>query len=368
MTTRTLTLDEARRIAVRAQLLDDGPPGDLGAVTDRLTLVQLDPTAAVAPSADLVLRARLGTAYSPDDLRRAAEVDRTLFELRSREADHEPSVAMLRPTADMPLYLAGMALRQPGGPDRHPWLDANDGFRHRVLELLRERGPLVSRDIPDTADLPWQSSGWTHDRNVTMLLELLGTAGEVAVAGRRGRQRVWDVADRVYPAGLTAVPMDEARRRRDARRLRALGLARARVVGAAGAPVLVEGTDGEWRLDPDATADGFGGRTVLLSPFDRLVHDRVRTQELFGYEYTLEMYKPKAQRRWGFFALPVLSRDRLVGKLDATTDRRAGRLVVHALHLDVPLDRRARAAVDAEVDALAAWLGLDGVSRGATSA
>jgi uncharacterized protein YcaQ len=101
------------------------------------------------------------------------------------------------------------------------------------------------------------------------------------------------------------------------------------------------------------------GRTALLSPFDRLVHDRVRAEQLFDFTYVLEMYKPVEQRRWGYFALPVLHGDRLVGKLDATADRKAGRLVVHAVHEDVPFTGETAAAVQAEVVDLAAWLGLE---------
>jgi len=126
-------------------------------------------------------------------------------------------------------------------------------------------------------------------------------------------------------------------------------------------PAEVEGTTGPWRLDPDATADGFEGRCSLLSPFDRLVHDRSRAMDLFDFEYTLEMYKPKEKRRWGYFALPVLYGDRLVGKLDATADHRASRLDVHAIHQDVRFTKAITAAVRAEVRALAAWLKLGDV-------
>jgi uncharacterized protein YcaQ len=101
------------------------------------------------------------------------------------------------------------------------------------------------------------------------------------------------------------------------------------------------------------------GRTALLSPFDRLIHDRVRTAALFDFEYILEMYKPAAKRRWGYFALPILHHDRLVGKLDAKADRKAGVLRVDAVHQDVRFTRAITADVDAEIDALAAWLGLD---------
>jgi uncharacterized protein len=101
----------------------------------------------------------------------------------------------------------------------------------------------------------------------------------------------------------------------------------------------------------------------LLSPFDRLVYDRVRAQELFDFEYTLEMYKPAAKRRWGYFALPILHGDRLVGKLDAIADRKASVLRVNAIHEDVKFTRATAKAVRAEIDELASWLGLDAVAQ-----
>jgi uncharacterized protein len=132
-------------------------------------------------------------------------------------------------------------------------------------------------------------------------------------------------------------------------------------VGEAGEPAVVEGTKGEWRVDPAALGDDFEGRTALLSPFDRLVYDRDRAQELFDFEYTLEMYKPAAKRRWGYFALPILHEDRLVGKLDATADRKASVLRVNAIHEDVKFTRATTRAVQAELDDLASWLGLSAI-------
>jgi uncharacterized protein YcaQ len=137
-------------------------------------------------------------------------------------------------------------------------------------------------------------------------------------------------------------------------------------VGDAGVPARVDGSDREWRVDPDAVGRPFTGRTALLSPFDRLIHDRVRTQELFGFDYLLEMYKPAAKRRWGYFALPILHGDRLVGKLDATADRRVGVLRVDAVHEDEPLDAAARDDVQQAIEGLAEWLGLD-VKRSGSS-
>ena len=115
---------------------------------------------------------------------------------------------------------------------------------------------------------------------------------------------------------------------------------------------------GEWRVDPSLLDEPFHGRTALLSPFDRLVHDSTRAQEIFGFEYQLEMYKPAADRRWGYFALPVLYGDRLVGKVDAKADRKAGVLSVNAVHEDVPFTRTMTAAVNGEIEELARWLGL----------
>jgi uncharacterized protein YcaQ len=217
---------------------------------------------------------------------------------------------------------------------------------------------MSSRDIPDTSDVPWESTGWRNDRNVTQMLEFLTARGEVAIAGRRGRQRLWDLAERVYPAGIVVTPAQEARAVRAERLLRALGITRPQMVGTAGVAAEVEGTTGDWRVDPDATAEGFQGRTALLSPFDRLIHDRVRARELFDFEYLLEMYKPKDQRRWGYFALPVLHRDELVGKVDATVDRKESVLHVHAIHPDVRLTRAMTAAARRELAELASWLEL----------
>jgi uncharacterized protein len=191
--------------------------------------------------------------------------------------------------------------------------------------------------------------------------------GEVAVAGRYRRERLWDLAERVYP-DVEPVPEEEALRIRDERRLRALGIARARSakvpmepndVGRAGEEAVVEGVKGSWRVDPTYLDAPFEGRAALLSPYDRLHYDRRRMADLFEFDYQLEMYKPEARRRWGYFALPVLHGDRLVGKLDATADRRHGVLRVHALHEDEPFSADVAADVHDEVEELARWLELE---------
>jgi uncharacterized protein YcaQ len=357
-----LTKAQARRIAVRAQLLDAPRPTELLTVVQRLTLLQIDPTAAIAPSADLVAWSRLGSTYQPAHLQQAVQEDRTLFE-------HD---ALVRPVSDLGLYLAGAA-EWPRYERTRAWFRDNDSFRRDILQLLERSGPLTSRDIPDTAVVPWASTGWTHNRNVTQMLELLMMRGEIAIAGRVGRERVWDLAERVYPADVVVPPVEEAERVKNERRLASLGIARQKTrampieptdVGEAGEPAVVEGVKGEWRVDPAALRADFEGRTALLSPFDRLVYDRVRALELFDFEYTLEMYKPAAKRRWGYFALPVLHHDRLVGKVDAIADRRASMLRVHAIHEDVKFTRTMTKAVQSELEDLASWLGLGAVETG----
>ena len=342
-------------MAVRAQLLDAARPKDLVSMVDRLTLLQLDPTAAIAPSADLVAWSRLGPSYRPEYLKQAHEQHRTVFELD----------AVVRPIRDLGLHLAG-ASERPHYEHSRNWLRANDRFRRDILKRLAS-GPLRSRDIPDTSVVPWPSTGWTNDRNVTQMLEFLMVRGEVAITARVGRERIWDLPERVYPPDVEVPSVEEATRRLNERRLGALGIARARTravsmepyeVGDAGEPAVVEGVKGEWRVDPAALGDDFEGRTALLSPFDRLVHDRVRALELFEFEYTIEMYKPaprgagattpcrsSTETGWsGSSTRPRIARLRSCGSTRSTrTCRSLGAM---------------RTAVEAEIESLAAWLGL----------
>jgi uncharacterized protein len=356
-----LSREEARRVAVQAQLLDSPRPTDLLSLVRHLTLLQIDPTAAVAPNAHLVAWSRLGSVYQPDQLRTALEEDHTLFEFD----------AMIRPIEDLPLYYRHPSDFWHRFEEPRNWVVANERFRRDVIARLRDAGPLVSRDIPDTAQKPWKSTGWTHNRNVTQMLEFLMMRGEVAIAGRRGSERIWDLAERVYPAGISTLSEEDAMRIRGERRLRSLGIARVKgpqqpleptAVGTVGEEAVVDGLKGTWRVDPETVervrSRPFTGRTALLSPFDRLTYDRKRALELWDFEYTLEMYKPVQLRRWGFFALPILHHDQLIGKADLTADRKAGVLRVNAIHRDVNFTKAMTDAVSVEIADLAAWLGL----------
>jgi uncharacterized protein len=358
-----LTRADARRIAVQAQLLDAQRPPALLDTVRHLTFLQVQPTATIAPSADLVAWSRLGSTYAPNELE-DARAGGALVELRG----------MIRPSEDVALYRADMARwdtaergELPGWrASQRDWVRANDACRRDLFDRLRASGPLPARELPDTCAVPWRSSGWNDARNVTLLLEFMEQRGEVAVAARTNGERSWDLAERLYPDD-PVVPAAEAAVRRNELRLRSLGIARGRGpecpvepqdVGDAGEPAVVEDVKGTWRVDPSFLDRPSAGRVALLSPFDRLVYDRKRMRELFGFDYQLEMYKPAAKRRWGYYALPILDGDRLVGKLDATADREAGVLRVDAIHEDEPFSEELLTAVHREIADLAGWLGL----------
>jgi len=359
VTVHQLSRRDARRLAVRAQLLGRERPAGLMEMVRGLTLVQLDQTAAVAPNADLVAWSRLGSSYSPAELAEALAT-LELLELRG----------FARPSESLALFRAEMEAWPGTGPllewqeDRRGWVKANEGCRLDILERLRQDGPLIMRELPDTCVVPWKSSGWTNNRNVSQMLEFMIQRGEVAIAGRDGRDKLWDLATRVYP-DEPAIPIEEARRIRDGQRLRSHGILRVKGescpgepldAGVAGERAVVDGVRGEWRVDPELLGQPFAGRTALLSPLDRLVYDRKRIRELFEFDYQLEMYKPVAKRRWGYFALPILHGDRLVGKVDATSDRKAGVFRVDAIHEDAPFSKALSAAVHRELQDLANWL------------
>lgn len=353
-----LTVREARRLAVMAQLLDAPRPRDPLDVVRHLTTLQIDLTRRVAPSPDLVLWSRLGRAYRPSDLDALLDSGRVV-ELQGH----------YRPVEDIALYRAEMA-QWPQRAHEVQWVAANDACRRDILEVLRSDGPLPATALPDTCVQDWRSSGWTNTKNVQRMLDFMEARGEVAVVSREGGARQWDLAERVWP-DEEIMPAEQAETERDRRRLVSLGIARPAGpecpaesidVGDAGEEATIEGVRGTWRVDPDLLgrlrSDGFRGRVALLSPIDRLIFDRRRMVEIFGFDYRLEMYIPAAKRRWGYYALPILDGDRLVGKVDSTADHAAGLLRVHAVHQDEPFGAGRRAAVEREIRSLAGMLGL----------
>jgi uncharacterized protein YcaQ len=253
-------------------------------------------------------------------------------------------------------------------------MKANEPFRAYLLAELQARGPRRSRELEDRSLLPWppvgvgvrgpsgRSGGWNDGRNVGQMLEFMAARGEIAISSRDGNERIWDLAQRVVPVGQPEITYEDAARIRSERRLRALGIARPKVVGCIGVPVEVEGVEGQWVADPTLLARAFNGRTAILSPFDRLVHDRQRLLDLFGFDYRLEIYVPPAKRRWGYYVLPVLNGDRLVARVDAKADREKSVLSVPSMYMEGNTGARDVAMVHSELHELASWLGLDRVS------
>jgi uncharacterized protein YcaQ len=274
--------------------------------------------------------------------------------------------------------------RYPRGERARPryireWLAANARFHRYVLRELRRRGPLLSRELEDRSDVQWRTGGWNDGKGLGRMLDILWFRGEIAIVGRRGNERVWDLASR-------RLPQDEPRWRTRAvahavveRGLRRKGVARREQFGAmfdgvppgadeafralvrdgVAAPVRIAGLDGEWWAHREVLERPTGvRRTVLLSPFDRLVYDRERTAELFGFRYRLEMYVPPARREYGYYVLPILRGTDLIGRVDATAERDAGVLRVDAVWAERGAPAEAGPDVARALRDVATWLGL----------
>jgi uncharacterized protein YcaQ len=353
--THQLTRDQARRIAVRAQLLDAARPGDVVEVAEQLGYIKIDPTATIAPCEHTVLWSRIGWSYESGQLQKAVELDRLLFEFDGA----------FRPVSLLPMMLPAMR-RWPRRESSRQWLDANSRFRKDVLARLKAEGPLLASQIPDTAQVSRAPDGWSGSSQVPHMLDFLMRQGTVAIAGREGRHRRWDLAERVYPGNLPEYGDEEAARLLEQRRLQSAGLAKEGVrwwnaVGKSGEPATVEGSNWKFRIDPEALAsldEDDGGRVAFLNPYDSLLFDRPRLVEVFEFEYILEQFKPKPQRKYGFFAHPILMGDRFVGMLDAEVDREREVLRVNAVHEFLPFEPEETEMVRAEIEELGQWLGL----------
>jgi uncharacterized protein YcaQ len=303
----TVTLAQARRIAVRSQLLDGSARGVLATVR-RLGFLQIDPISSVAPPQRLVLWSRLG-AYDSAELDRLLWEERKLFEWG----------AFIWPIEDFPLIRArmrrrrGKAMYEQRGTE---FLRENARFKRHLLRELDQHGPLLSREIEADLMVSRDSHPWWGSRKVTLMLELLEGRGVVAIVGRRGKQRLWDLADRWYPEA-ESISWPEAKQLLEEKRFRSLG---------------VKFEQGTWRVHPDAEDGPVPQRVTFLSPFDRLIHDRDRAEALWDFHYRLEMYVPKAKREYGYYVLPILRGDRLIGRIDPVLDRKTGVLKVNSVH------------------------------------
>ena len=326
---RLVSLEEARRIAVRAQLLDGRARGVLDTI-HRLGFLQIDTVATVATPQELVLWSRLGS-YDTGELDRLLWVDRKLFEWN----------AFIWPIEDLPLIRARMRARARSSKYRwerwgNEFLDRNRGFRRYVLRELERNGPTLSRDLEDRSVDAKEDRRWYGTRNVGIMLDLLHWRGQVAIVGRRGGQKLWDLAHRWYPETETvSIRVAEGILRE--KQFRALG---------------VRLTKAGWEAHPDVSDEPVPDRVTLLSPFDRLVYDRDRAEALWSFRYRLEMFVPQAKREYGYYVLPLLVGDRVVGRAEPRFDRKRGTLDLLGAWGDTT-------RLDEALDGLAAWLGAE---------
>jgi uncharacterized protein YcaQ len=370
-----LSRRRARQLAVTGQVLDAPRPGSIEEVVRRLGEVQIDPTSTVARTEQLVLFSRLGRRFRVAELERLLWSERTLFEYW----------AHIVPTADLPIHRISMRRYPHGSWKRREyvrrWLEANDAFVRYVIGELRRRGPLRARDLENRAAEGWRTGGWNDEgQNVPMLLDILWLQGRVMIVGRDGQQRIWDLASRSLPR-VPARPASTIAADLVDRQLRARGLERPERIGTLFdgpvptrdtairrhlrdgliVPIEVEGLPGRWVAHRDLLDTTFRGRTMLLSPFDDLISDRERTERLFDFRFRLEIYVPKAKREFGYFVLPILRGDRLVGRIDPLYERKAGVLHVQAIYAEPGATPSDWPPAERAIDELAAWLGADEV-------
>jgi uncharacterized protein YcaQ len=394
MTCRTLTPALARRLAITRQHLA-GPRAPAAAADDILNVVrdlgclQIDPIGVVARSPLLVLWSRLG-AYDRAHLDALLWRDRKLFEYWA----HCASIVL---TEDYPIHRALMRTYATGYSawDRRvrAWVAQNDSLRRTILSALRREGPLLGRELGVENTRGGPSIGWTSGRQSARMLDYLFMTGKIMVAGRDGIQKIWDLSARVLPAWAPREKLSarEIVRRAAQRSLRALGVATPRQIErhflrgryANLAKVLLElekeqriervqisadgqAWKGDWYMHADdvplleeLSAGAWEPRTTLLSPFDNLICDRQRTQVLFDFDYAIEIYTPKPKRKFGYYVLPILYGDQLVGRIDPVMERARGVLKINAVYAEhaAPATRPAVRAMADAVERLAEFLG-----------
>lgn len=391
---RTLTPTIARRLAITKQhLAGKSPRPDADGIMQivrALGCLQIDPINVIARPQHLILFSRLG-AYDANWLDQLLWRERKLFEYWA----HCASIVL---TEDYPIHNLMMRTyaRDNSNWDRRvrKWLEDNAALRRAILTIIRRKGPTLSREFIQAGVEPkaWVSTGWTSGRNASRMLDFLWMQGKVMVVGREGIQKVWDLAKRFLPAWTPREKWSERQVVRQAaqRSLRALGVATPRqmqqhfirgryanlerVLAELADEKLIERVqiidDGEtWKGDWYIHADDiplveklwvgdWQPRTTLLSPFDNLICDRTRTKLLFDFDYTIEIYVPKSKRKFGYYVLPILHGDRLIGRIDAAMDRAHGVLNINAIYAEPHAPANAARSIRNAIENLAEFLGV----------
>lgn len=399
-----VTLEEARRLAVLAQRLA-GPR--LSATKEgmmelfhALNCIQIDPIRAVERTQLLVLWSRLG-AFNPALLDRLQQEERLIFEAWA----HCASFVL---TEDFPLFAHHMTDEYAGGGvwgERiRTWMEVNATLRQHILERLAAAGPLPTSDFEDVSVVPWESTGgWSNGRTVTRMLDFLYYNGTVLSVARKGNNKYWHLAEHWLPPETDRSEWAETDvvRRAASKSLRGLGIATAKQINnhfirkrypglterlaelqeeGVAVPARIVGADGEMWADKwlihheslpalDAIRRGeWQPRTVLLSPFDNLICDRERTQQLWDFYYRIEIYVPAAKRQYGYYVLPILHGDRLIGRMDSKLDRKSGVYTIHALYPENEADVTGETgqAIASSIGELVGWIGAKSLDLGET--
>jgi hypothetical protein len=376
---KTVSLTALRRIAIDAQGYASrsrrGTRREVEEAIRRLSCVQLDSITAVERSHRITIGARVGS-YPRETISGLLGQGR-IFEYWAHEA-------CLIPVEEWPLFRAVMRRH-------HPWrgdvLGQNPDLAEEVRAAVRERGPIASRDFDGKG-----GGGMWNWKPAKIVLEALWHSGEVVIAGRvSGFQRLYDLAERVIPREVLDAPEPD-----EATRLRELAVRAVRARGALTEAGIVE----HWRLRggtarirpavEELVRDGVlerlrvddGGAdvlvvsgtdldgprpttAVLLSPFDNLLWDRAFARRVLGFDHLIEVYKPAHERQYGYYVLPFLWRDRVVGRADLKAERRESRLVVKAFHLERGVRRSAALddALERALDRLRRTIGVELVVR-----
>lgn len=355
---REITREQARTIAIGAGLLDDDRPADVVEVAEQLGRIKIDPTRVIAPSEHMMMYSRIGEGYSPGDLKKALETDRTLFEYDG----------MIYPASLLPA-MYGIWRGTPRYPNNLAWLESNRAEANEILAELRALGPSPASALKPRYDVKFSDTdGWYGPNATPRLLEALSRRGEVAVSGRQSRNRIWDLAERVHGDAFgSTVSSEEGRAELERRTLAGLGIVRTNVgyhrIKDAGESVTIEGLPKTYQADPTAlekvlTEEAPPGRVSILNPYDWSLFDREKLQRIFNFEYTLEQFKKPHERVYGYFAHPILVGDRFPALMDAAVDRKEGLLRIGAIHELDELEPEEREMIDAELEALARWLGV----------
>ena len=390
MSIRTISPEVVRRVAIyRQHLAAERQPANAQGILQvarDLGCLQLDPISAVARSHTLVVFSRVG-AYDLKYLDQLMWEDRALFEYWA----HVASIVL---TEDYPIYHKRMIDYGQGedgwAKSVRDWVASNQPLHDFILSEIREKGARLSRELEQEGTHPegWVSSGWTSGRNVSRMLDHLWSSGVIMVAGRKGGQKVWDLTERFLPP---STPREELSEREITylaaqRAIRALGVAAIQHIRVhfirgryADLPAVLDdlqrdgkiervnvaGDKRPWYIHADdlpllerSESGEFNGRTVLLSPFDNLICDRARTDFWFNFYFRIEFYVPADKRQYGYYVLPILHGDRLIGRIDPTFEKKTQTLRINALYAeaDAPMDSQTAQAVKGAIEELATFL------------